>query len=45
MTGVKISFPMGNKEVVTLVAYLLAKVKLKAVTIDKYLSGLRLKNK
>ena len=43
VTGVKFKFPMSNEEVITLVAYLMAKVKLKAVTIDKYLSGLRLK--
>ena len=43
MTGIKFKFPMSNEEVITLVAYLMARVKLKAVTIDKYLSGLRLK--
>ena len=45
MTGIKFTFPMSNEEVITLVAFLMARVKLKAVTIDKYLSGLRLKNK
>ena len=45
ITGVKFKFPMSNDDVVTLVAYMMARVKLKAVTIDKYLSGLRLKNK
>ena len=43
-TGIVFKFPMSNDEVITLVAYLLARVKLKAVTIDKYLSGLRLRN-
>ena len=43
MTGVKFQFPMTNDQVLTLVAFLMAKMKLKAVTIDKYLSGLRLK--
>ena len=43
VTGIKFTFPMSNEEVITLVAYLMARVKLKAVTIDKYLSGLRLK--
>ena len=43
ITGVKFKFPMSNDDVVTLVAYMMARLKLKAVTIDKYLSGLRLK--
>ena len=43
-TGIVFKFPMSNGEIITLVAYLLARVKLKAVTIDKYLSGLRLRN-
>ena len=43
VTGVKFQFPMTNDQVLTLVAFLMAKMKLKAVTIDKYLSGLRLK--
>ena len=45
VTGVVFKFPMSNSEVITLVAYLMARAKLKAVTIDKYLSGLRLKIK
>ena len=42
VTGIKFKFPMSNDEIVTLVAFLLARAKLKAVTINKYLSGLRL---
>ena len=45
VTGVMFKFPMSNDEVITLVAYLMARVKLKAVTIEKYLSGLRLRIK
>lgn len=40
-TGVKFSFPMKDPEILTLMAYLMARVKLKAVTISTYLSGLR----
>ena len=41
VTGCRFSFPMADHEIVTLIAYLLAKTNLKAVSISKYMSGLR----
>ena len=40
-TGERLNFPMGNREVVIFVAYLLSRNNLKAVTIENYLSALR----
>ena len=42
---VKLKFPMGPKDVLTYVGYLLKVRKVQGSTVEKYLVGLRYENK